>query len=204
MRAETAIETRQITKRFGRRLVLCGVDFALQRGTIAGIMGENGSGKSTLLQIMAGLLRPSSGSVECHCTLGYCPEETQVFETLTVTENLTYFSRAYGISDSVLEKRTSALLDRFRLTKYKDRAGAELSGGSKQKLNLIIALLDEPDLLLLDEPCSGLDWETYLIFWDFAEQMRREGKSIVIVSHVVFEQSHFDDLITLRDGAVSC
>ena len=77
-----------------------------------------------------------------------------------------------------------------------------MSGGSKQKLNLVVALLDDPAVLLLDEPCSGLDWDTYLSFWALANRARDAGKSIVIVSHLIHERANFDALFTLRNGAI--
>jgi len=200
---DVLIEARRITKRYGRRVALRELDFAVPRGRVIGIVGENGSGKSTLLQILAGLLPPTSGSVERKCVTGYCPQELLVFDSLTVIENLSYFARACGLKAHDFERRVAALLEVLQLAKHRDQVVAELSGGSKQKLNLIIALLNEPDLLLLDEPCSGLDWETYLSFWRFAHQARGDGKSVVIVSHLVHEKSYFDDIFSLRDGAIS-
>ena len=79
----------------------------------------------------------------------------------------------------------------------------QLSGGSKQKLNLVVSLLDDPAVLLLDEPCSGLDWEAYLSFWALADQARDAGKSVVIVSHLLHERGNFDAVLILRDGTIS-
>jgi ABC-type multidrug transport system ATPase subunit len=196
------IHGRHITKRYGHTTVLNDVDISICGGQVVGIVGENGSGKSTLLQILAGVLSPTSGSVERRGSIGYCPQDTLVFEALTVAENLRYFGAAAGLTGSLFEERSEGLLATLALTDHRYRVVAELSGGSKQKLNLVVALLDDPAVLLLDEPCSGLDWDTYLSFWALANRARDAGKSVVIVSHLIHERANFDALFRLRNGAI--
>jgi ABC-2 type transport system ATP-binding protein len=200
---EAVVSAQGLTKSYGSRAVLRGVEFAIGRGQIAGITGENGSGKTTLLQILAGWIAASGGVVERRGTIGYCPQEAMVFDTLTVAENLRYFAEAIRIPAPLFRKRTAELLSVLQLGKDEDRATAELSGGSRQKLNLVIALLNDPDVLLLDEPCSGLDWSTYLNFWEFAKAARSAGKSIVIVSHLIHERNFFDALFTMKEGTLA-
>jgi ABC-2 type transport system ATP-binding protein len=192
-----------LKKKYGSRQVLRGVEFSIGAGQIVGITGENGSGKSTLLQILAGWIAPTHGTVTRRTSLGYCPQDTTVFDTLTVSENLRYFAQAIRLPEPAFRQRTAHLLGLLQLNKFEHHPAAELSGGSRQKLNLIVALLDDPELLLLDEPCSGLDWSTYLHFWEFANATRAAGKSIVIVSHLIHEQSYFDALYTMREGVLS-
>ena len=199
----TQIRARGITKRYGRRAVLRDVDVTIEAGRIIGIVGENGSGKSTLLQILAGFLPATSGVVERFGAVGYCPQDSLVFEALTVTENLRYFAGASGLTGPAFDQRTESLLEALSLADSRHRLVAELSGGSKQKVNLIVALLGNPAVLLLDEPCSGLDWETHLSFWLLANRARDAGKSVVIVSHLIHERSNFDALLTLRGGTIS-
>jgi ABC-type multidrug transport system ATPase subunit len=203
MNAGALIQCRSITKRFGRTNVLSDVDVSIGGGQVVGIVGENGSGKSTLLQILAGIMPPTNGSVEHHGSIGYCPQDALVFEALTVTENLRYFGAAVGVTGSLFEKRAESLLTTLGLSQYRSRLVGQLSGGSKQKLNLVVALLDDPAVLLLDEPCSGLDWEAYLSFWALADQARDAGKSVVIVSHLLHERGNFDAVLMLRNGAIS-
>ena len=197
------IAARRISKRFGRTPVLRDVDVSVHGGQVLGIVGENGSGKSTLLQILAGIIPPTSGSVEWRGTIGYCPQDLLVFDALTVAENLRYFGAAAGLAGVPFEKRADELLATLSLSNHRDRVVGELSGGSKQKLNLVVALLEDPDVLLLDEPCAGLDWDTYLSFWVMANQARDAGKSVVIVSHLLHERANFDALYVLRNGAIS-
>jgi ABC-type multidrug transport system ATPase subunit len=202
MNTGALIEGRRITKRYGHTNVLSGVDVCISAGQVVGIVGENGSGKSTLLQILAGIMPPTSGFVERRGSVGYCPQDTLVFEALTVTENLRYFAAAAGLCGSLLEERAEGLLATLALTRQRHDIVSRLSGGSKQKLNLVVALLNNPAVLLLDEPCSGLDWDTYLSFWALANRARDVGKSIVIVSHLIHERANFDALLTLRNGAI--
>ena len=155
-----------------------------------------------------GLLAPGAGKVVSYATVGYCPQEIVAFETLTVYENFLYFATAYGlrrkkIADSWEEAKDN-LLDYFRFGQYENRLVSELSGGTKQKLNLSLALLHSPDILILDEPYSGFDWETYLRFWSYSEELQSKGKSILIVSHLVNDRSKFNSLYALKEGSLEC
>lgn len=199
-----AIEVRHVRKAFGRHVVLEDVTFKLERGTLTSVEGENGAGKSTLLKIIVGLLTPSAGEVSIHGRLGYCPQEAHVFDTLTVGEHFRYFGTAYCLSEDGWRASMGALLERLHFAKYENFLISQLSGGTKQKLNLALALLHDPDLLVLDEPYAGFDWETYLHFWDMAAALKDSGKSILVVSHLVYDRAKFDALFRLSDGVLQC
>lgn len=189
-----------VTKAYGRwrrHAVLRGIDFTIAPGALVGIVGENGSGKSTLLKILAGELRPDQGRVVVDGALGYCPQVVVLNETLTVAQHLDYFAAAYGVSDL---RRADELVDRFTYQSYRRATVATLSGGTKQKLNLTLALMHDPRVLLLDEPYQGFDWETYLRFWELAAELRAHGCAVLVISHLVFDQQRFDTLYQLRDG----
>jgi ABC-type multidrug transport system ATPase subunit len=162
-----------------------------------GIVGENGAGKSTLLRILAGELRPGAGSVTLKGSLGYCPQSVILNDELTVAQHLDYFRAAYGIADL---RRANELIERLGLARYRTTAVRALSGGSKQKLNLTIALMHNPSVLLLDEPYQGFDWETYLRFWELAADLRQQDCAVLIISHLVYDRSRFDQLYTLDAG----
>lgn len=206
--SETVLQAERIAKSFGRHTVLNDVTFELRQGEIIGIVGENGTGKSTLLKVLMGWLAPSAGKVMAHGSIGYCPQEANVFETLTVRENFRYFATAYGLRKTEnaqsWEKVKDSLLDYFRFGQYENRLVSQLSGGTKQKLNLSLALLHSPDILILDEPYAGFDWETYLRFWDYAEELQSRGTSILIVSHFANDRSKFSSLYELREGILEC
>jgi ABC-type multidrug transport system ATPase subunit len=180
--------------------VLRGASLDVGRGELVGLVGENGSGKSTLMKIVVGLLERDAGSVERGGALGYCPQVPLVWEKLTVAEHFELFARAYGLDEGRAAGSADRLLDELRFARYRDYRVERLSGGTRQKLNLALALMHEPDLLLLDEPYAGFDWETYLRFWDLSARLRDDGTGILIVSHFLSERERLDRVFELREG----
>lgn len=180
--------------------VLRGSSLEVAPGEIVGLVGENGSGKSTLMKIIAGMLSSDSGSVQLNGSLGYCPQLPELWRKLTVAEHFRLFAAAYGLEAAQARAAEEALLDDLGFGRYRSYRVESLSGGTKQKLNLALALLHDPDLLLLDEPYAGFDWETYLKFWDMTEERRARGMAILIVSHLIGEQSRLTRLYMLKDG----
>lgn len=206
--ADVVISATDVAKSYGRRHVLKHVSFTARRGQIVGIVGENGAGKTTLLKLLVGLAAPSHGDIAVNGRIGYCPQDCLLFERLTVEENLRYFAAAYGMSagrSSCGEDLCTAGVTKWlRLGQYRNAIVSDLSAGTRQKLNLAVALLHDPDLLVLDEPYSAFDWETYLLFWDRAGDLRAQGKTIVIVSHLMYDRSKCDQVLTLADGVLTC
>jgi ABC-type multidrug transport system ATPase subunit len=152
------------------------------------------------------------GAVSCGVRTGYCPQQVQLFDQLTVDEHFRYYACAYATrahdtllrSAPELKRRTDELKDILQLHAANGQQVRALSGGTQQKLNLALALLHDPQLLILDEPYAGFDWETYLRFWDIAGALREAGKGILIVSHLVFDHRQFNTLCTLANGALTC
>jgi ABC-2 type transport system ATP-binding protein len=196
----TALAARGIRKAYGRRSVLAGVDLEVTAGELVAVVGENGSGKSTLLRILAGDLRPDSGRITVRGRVGYCPQVTVLDEALTVAQHLRYFQVAYGIPS---QRRAEELVGRLGCAGYHGQPVGTLSGGTRQKLSLILALMHDPAVLLLDEPYQGFDWETYLAFWGLTEELSTAGTATVIISHLVFEQERFDRICHLRSGRIA-
>jgi ABC-2 type transport system ATP-binding protein len=180
--------------------VLTGADLEVRSGELVGLVGENGSGKSTLMQIVVGLLARDGGEVERPERLGYCPQIPMVWDKLTVAEHFRLFAEAYGLPAAAGERARDSLLSELQFERYRGYRVEELSGGTRQKLNLALALMHEPELLLLDEPYSGFDWETYLRFWEMSERRRDAGMGILIVSHLLAERERLDRVYTLSDG----
>ncbi len=180
--------------------VLRGASLHVDAGEFVGLVGENGSGKSTLMQIIVGLLGRDGGLIDRPPRLGYCPQLPLLWDKLTVTEHFELFAQAYRLDAVTARTSRDALLDELQFAKYVGYRVEALSGGTRQKLNLALALLHDPHLLLLDEPYSGFDWETYLRFWEMAERRRRQGRGIVIVSHLLAERDRLTRVYELRDG----
>jgi len=193
----TILAARGVHKAYGRHRVLRGVDLAVEPGQLVAIVGENGAGKSTLLGILAGTISADDGSVERDGTLGYCPQSAVLNDNLTVEQHLRYFAAAYELPDT---ERADELVERLGYSQFRNEVAGALSGGTRQKLNLTLALLHRPAVLLLDEPYQGFDWETYLRFWDLVGDLRSAGTAIVVITHLVFEQDRYDLLSDLVDG----
>jgi ABC-type multidrug transport system ATPase subunit len=186
----------------GRRTieVLNGASLMVCRGELVGLVGENGSGKSTLMQIIVGLLARDDGRVWQEGTIGYCPQQPMLWEKLTVDEHFELFAHAYGINDEARDGIVRGLLEELQFAPYRRYRVEELSGGTRQKLNLALAIMHRPRVLLLDEPYAGFDWETYVHFWEMSERRRDEGMGILIVSHLLAERERLDRVYELRDG----
>ncbi|PSP80515.1 ABC transporter ATP-binding protein [Halobacteriales archaeon QS_1_68_20] len=182
--------------------MLTGTDFDLYPGEIVGVVGENGSGKSTLMKILVGTLNHDAGNVDRNGRIGWCPQETLLYDRLTVRETFDLFGRGYGMSESEVDDAVSRMAERLDFEEYVDYRVENLSGGNRQKVNLGIALMHDPDVLLLDEPYTGFDWETYLAFWELTEELVDSGTGIVIISHFVNEQDRFDRIYKLREGVL--
>lgn len=209
-RAAAVLEVSDVSKSFHRGVwprrrtipVLTHACLEVRPGELVGLVGENGSGKSTLMQIIVGLLKRDAGDVRRPDRLGYCPQVPMLWEKLTVDEHFELFTRAYGLDDRAAARATGALMEELDFAKYRTYRIEALSGGTRQKLNLALSLMHEPQLLLLDEPYSGFDWETYLRFWEMAERRRDDGMAILIVSHLLAERERLDRMLQIRDGTV--
>ncbi|WP_209442674.1 ABC transporter ATP-binding protein [Streptomyces iakyrus] len=193
------MEVRGVRHAYGRREVLRGLDLDLRPGVLAGIVGENGAGKSTLLKILSGELRPLGGTVRHEGRFGYCPQDVVVNEALTVRQHLEFFRVARGLSDL---RHAGQVMEVLRLSEYVDERAGLLSGGTRQKLNLTLALMHDPQVLLLDEPYQGFDWETYQRFWDLAARLRDTGRSVLVVSHLAYDAERLDELWRLQSGVL--
>jgi ABC-2 type transport system ATP-binding protein len=192
------LSARAVGKRFGSKVVLENAELDLSPGRAVAIVGENGSGKSTLLRICAGLLRPDAGTVRARGGVGYCPQEPGVFELLTADEHLVLFGCAMGLSRREAQRRGRALLEEFGYQLEERTVARDLSGGTRQKLNLALALLGDPAVLLLDEPYQGFDRGTYVNFWDHVDRWRAEGRAVAIVTHMLAELSRVDHVVELN------
>lgn len=204
------LRTTQLTKRFGAYQALNGVSMEVQEGEVYGFIGPNGAGKSTTIRILLGILRAGSGeaklfgkdawrdAVEIHKRLAYVPGDVNLWPNLTGGEALGLFERLRGSSD---EKRRKALIERFDLDPSKKCR--TYSKGNRQKIALIAAFSSNADLYILDEPTSGLDPLMELVFQECVAEAKREGKSVLLSSHILSEVEKLCDKVgIIRQGEI--
>ena len=181
-----------ITKRYGKNLACNDVSFHIDRGSITVLLGPNGAGKSTLLKSITGFLRYNGNvlvdgipnkTVEAKRVMGYIPEIPSLYPNLTVAEHMEFIARAYKLTD--YRPFAEELLDRFELSDKKKKFGDELSKGMQQKLNLCLGLLPRPRLLLMDEPMIGLDPHAIKELKKMIEEMRAEGRTVLVSTHMI-------------------
>jgi heme exporter protein A len=178
----TAIHAREVGRRFGERRVLSGVNLDVQPGEFLLVTGPNGSGKTTLLRLLAGLIAPTSGTLDVRAgrgQIGFLGHEPLVYRELTALENLDLFGRLYRVPER--RERSGMLLERFGLWDARAKRASELSRGMLQRLALCRTLLHDPDLLLLDEPFSALDADGVELLE--TELAGHGGKTVVVASH---------------------
>ncbi len=199
MSKSSLVRATQVTKRYRGRIAVLDASIFVGAGEAVAVVGENGAGKSTLLQICAGLVTPDRGEVAIAGTLGYCPQEPGLLDLLTADEHFVLFGAGLRIHRYDAQSAGRAVLARlgFRPTEQ-GVVTRHLSGGARQKLNLALALLGDPQVLLLDEPYQGFDRGGYLNFWDLVGHWRSEGRAVVIVTHVLPDPGIVDRVVELE------
>jgi ABC-2 type transport system ATP-binding protein len=192
------LEVNAVSKQFGVKQVLDRFDFTVNAGEVVAVTGENGCGKSTLLKLCSGLISPDSGTVTRRGVLGYCPQDPGLLPRLTIDEHLAVFGVGMGLAPRRALIKGRGILRSLGIPDTENTRIGALSGGTRQKVNLALALLNDPDLLLLDEPYQGFDHGTYVDFWDLVDDWRDEGKAVVIITHLLTETKRADRLEIMR------
>ena len=195
--APVVLRLRGVSARRGRRTVLSGINLTIHRGEVVAVVGANGAGKSTLLQVCAGLLRASDGSIKRTPHFGYAPQLDSLAPLLTVDEHLRLFGAARGMRRGRSISTGHRLLTRLGWTARGDQTAGTLSGGTQQKLNVALAQLDAPDLLLLDEPYQGLDALAYEDLWALISAWRASGAGVLLVTHLLRDVDLVDRVVEL-------
>jgi len=200
----------KVTKYYGTNLAVDDLSFTIQPGEIFGLLGVNGAGKTTTFRMIMGLLEPTKGNitmngkkVDYHVVerIGFLTEERSLLTKLTVKEQVVYYATLKGMKEPDILKKLDFLLERFGISEYKERKIKELSKGNQQKIQFITAIIHEPDLLVLDEPFTGLDPINVEMFMSVIREFKEKGKMILFSSHRMEHVELFcEKLVILKKG----
>ncbi len=209
-----AIIVNDVVKKFNNRIALNNINLKIKKGMVYSLLGPNGAGKTTLLNIIAGLLKPDHGrvlinetlephSIEAKKILSYCPQEPALYDKMTGLENIMFYARLYGLNDREAYRRAKELLELVGLWREANKLVGKYSGGMKKRLNIAISLINDPEILLLDEPTTGLDPIVRRTIWDLIEKLKIEGKTIVLATHYMEEADALSNKVAIiNEGKV--
>ena len=213
--SEELIVARGLTKKFGDFTAVDGIDFSVYRGESFGLLGPNGAGKSTTMRIIGATSQRTSGEItilgkdpekfgpQIRAHLGVIPQKDNLDEQLTVTENLYIYGRYFGLSPKFIKGKVDELLDFAQLEEKRDAKVESLSGGMKRRLTIARALVSDPDILILDEPTTGLDPQARHILWDRLFRLKEKGVTLVITTHFMDEAEQLcERLIVIDRGKI--
>jgi len=206
LKPEIALQVQNLTKQFDKLTAVDNISFEIYRNEIFGLLGPNGAGKTTAINMICGLLPVSKGSVnfvgspgkDSKSLIGYCPQENIFYPKLTCIEQLTFIGRMYGMTSKAVKERSEKLLALLGLTDKTDIWASMLSGGMKRRLNICLALIHEPEILILDEPEAGLDPQSRILVRDFIKSFGSE-KTIILTTHNMDEADRLADRIAVID-----
>lgn len=211
---DTSIRVRGLSKRFGAVHAVQAAEFSVSRGEIFGLVGPDGAGKTTIMRMLAGVLRPDAGEIfvdgvdvgadaeQAKLRLSYMPQRFGLYEDLTVAENIFFYGELFGVPRKERLARSAELLEAAGMSPFQRRLAGQLSGGMKQKLGLVCALIHTPQVLLLDEPTTGVDPVSRRDFWAILYNLREGGVTILLSTAYMDEAERCSRLALLHDGQI--
>jgi len=204
------ISVENLHKSFDRIKAVAGISFEIPKGEVFGILGPNGAGKTTTINMIVGILHPDEGTVRINGTadptkpairrqIGNAPQSLALYEDLTAYENLCFFGRLYGLNKRQLKERVDYCLDFAQLTERRRDKVATFSGGMKRRLNMAVALIHDPPVLLFDEPTVGIDPQSRNMIFDCIEDLKKDGRTVVYTTHYMEEAQRLCDRVAIID-----
>ena len=208
---ENAIQIKDLFKCFGDVTAVDGLSLNIEEGEIFGLLGPNGAGKSTTINILSGILQPTFGSAfvagyditedpgSVKRLIGVCPQHSAYYKYLTGRENIKLFGDLHGMPKALIEERSAHLIEKIGLVEAADRKSSSYSGGMVRRINLAMALINDPEIAFLDEPTVGMDPQSRRATWGFIEEFRRSGKTVILTTHYIEEAEEFTDRVGIID-----
>lgn len=206
------LEVRNLVRRYGDLLAVDNLSLKVKRGEILGFLGPNGAGKTTSIRMMCGLLKPTSGeiiiddrkvdtagSAEVRSKVGICPQENILWNKLTCFEQLVFSARMYNIPVKTARTRAGQLLEKMGLESKRNKLAGTLSGGMKRRMNVILAIMHDPEIMVFDEPEAGLDPQSRLVVRDFIKETSRD-KTVIVTTHNMDEAERIADRVAIIDA----
>lgn len=206
-----AITIDNLVKKYGEITAVDRLSLEIRSEESFGLLGPNGAGKTTTINVLCGLVKPTSGTVKVagynvqkeaqkiHQMIGVCPQDTAITTYLTGRENAELFGKLYGMPKQEIKSRVNELLKKMGLIDDANRRAGNYSGGMKRRLNLIMALVHDPEILFLDEPTVGMDPQSRLAVWDFIREVKKRGKTILLTTHHMEEAEQMCDRVGIID-----
>ncbi|MFX1501878.1 MAG: ABC transporter ATP-binding protein [Promethearchaeota archaeon] len=207
---EDIITVQDLEKSFNGIKAVDGISFNVQKGELFSLLGPNGAGKSTTIRMLTTVLKPSKGDSKItnyslineknkiKPLIGVCPQENVVFEALTAEDNVEFVGRMHGMDPAEIKIRTKALLEKMNIAGRK-KSTKSFSGGMKRRLNIVMSLIHQPQILFLDEPSAGLDPQARRLVWDFIKDLKKTGMTIILTTHDMIEADVLSDHVAIMD-----
>jgi ABC-2 type transport system ATP-binding protein len=208
---DSEITIENLTKKFEDVTAVDGLSLEIEKGELFGLLGPNGAGKTTVIKVLCGLLEPTSGSVhvggydvrketaKVKELIGVCPQDTAAYPFLSGRENVELFGNLHNMPKEKLRKNTEELLEKMSLSEDADRRLGKYSGGMKRRINLIMALVHDPETAFLDEPTVAMDPQSRHAVWDFIRELGNRGKTIILTTHYMEEAEELCDRVGIID-----
>jgi len=192
---------KNVSKSYGSKMAIKDLSFNVKSGEIFGLLGHNGAGKTTTLRIISGIVDNYDGEVYINGKIGYLPEERGLYKDEKVKDVLKFFGELSGMDNKTIEKRIDYYLNRLNIAKYKNSKIKTLSKGNQQKIQFLVSIIHNPDIIILDEPFSGLDVINLNLLKDIIFELKNEGKSIILSTHQLEKIERFcDRILILKEG----
>jgi ABC-2 type transport system ATP-binding protein len=208
---ETIIKINDLTKKFEENIAVDRLNLTIKKGELFGLLGPNGAGKTTTINVLCGLIKPTSGTVEIAGfsvqkdvekvkeLIGVCPQDSAVYPFLTGQENIELFGKLHSLPKAELKKKVEELLEKLSLTQDAKKRLGKYSGGMKRRINLSMALVHNPEIAFLDEPTVAMDPQSRHAVWEFIKELKQQGKTIILTTHYMEEAEYLCDRIGIID-----